>query len=221
MKSGCAMSGRKRGATLLELMAAASLSLLALSVLTAVIVPAFKATGQSGARIEMEQQANVLLRRISREMQRSLPEGLAIQDQSDGCVTSIHSIVGIAGSDPPVRVFSRQLIFYVFRSSTGEVRREIWPADPAHSETVGGLKPLDGTVAVMPSPASLQWVLANPLSGQRLASQVKSFKVQSDAPAPALTSPVTLSVDLERQLPGRTTPTRFSLSQVLSLRNME
>lgn len=215
------MSGPRRGATLLELMAAASLSLLALSVLTAVIVPAFRATGQSGARIEMEQQATVLLRRISREMQRSLPEGLAVQDQSSGCVVSIHGIVGIAGSDPPLRVFSRQLVFYVFRSSTGEVRREVWPADPAHSDSVGGLKPLDGTVAVMPGVSSLQWVLANPLSGQRLASQVKSFKVQSDAAAPGLSSPLSLSVDLERQLPGRTTPTRFSLSQALSLRNME
>lgn len=215
------MSGPRRGATLLELMAAASLSLLALSVLTAVIVPAFRATGQSGARIEMEQQATVLLRRISREMQRSLPEGLALQEQSSGCVVSIHGIVGIAGSDPPLRVFSRQLVFYAFRSSTGEVRREVWPADPAHSDSVGGLKPLDGTVAVMPSLASLQWVLANPLSGQRLASQVKSFKVQSDAAAPGLSSPLTLSIDLERQLPGRSIPTRFSLSQALSLRNME
>ncbi|MBS2039745.1 hypothetical protein JST97_32470 [bacterium] len=202
-------------------MAASSLSLLALSILAAVIVPAFKATGQSGARIEMQQQATVVLRRVSREVQRSLPEGLALLDQADGCVLSIHAITGVAGFDPPTRVFSRQLVFYSFRKAERTVRREVWPADPAHPDPQGGLKPLDGTVAVLPGPASLQWILTNQLSGQRLASDVSAFKLQSPAATPAVASPVTLTIELERPLPGRSVPTRFSLSQVLSLRNNE
>lgn len=215
------MCDRNKGATLLELLAASSLSLLALSILAAVIVPAFKATGQSGARIEMQQQATVVLRRVSREMQRSLPEGLALSDQSLGSVISIHPITGVAGSDPPSRVFARQLVFYVFRQSDRSVRREVWPADPANPEAVPGLKPPDGTVAVAPGQPVLQWVTGNSLSGQRLASQVRSFKVESAAVAPAVASPATLTIELERQLPGLRQPTRFNLSQVLSLRNNE
>lgn len=205
----------------MELLAASSLSLLALSILAAVIVPAFKATGQSGARIEMQQQATVVLRRVSREMQRSLPEGLALLDQSQGSVISIHAITGVAGSDPPSRVFARQLVFYVFRQSDRCVRREVWPVDPTNPQPVPGLKPLDGTVAVAPGSAVLQWVLGNPLSGQRLASQVRSFKLESAAASPAVASPVTLTIELERQIAGLSQPTRFSLSQVLSLRNNE
>ncbi|MFN8612627.1 MAG: hypothetical protein U0931_34125 [Vulcanimicrobiota bacterium] len=221
MKGSLRLARPRRGASLLELMAAVSLSLLALSVLASVIVPAFKATGQSGARLEMQQQATVVLRRISRDMQRSLPEGLALLDDTNGLVLSIHAIVGVAGSEPPVRVFARQLVFYAFRPADGSVRREVWPADPAHPGPLPGVKAPDGTVALAPTPASLQWVLSNPLSGQRLASQVKSLKIETSAPSPSVASPVTLTIEMERALPGRTRPTRFSLSQVLSLRNNE
>lgn len=212
---------RRKGATLIELMAATSLSLLALSVLAMVIVPAFKSTGQSGARIEMQEQAAVVMRRLTREVQRSMPEGLGVLNLSSGSVLSIHSIVDLTGVEPPTRIYSKSLVFYVFRPSTGCLTREVWPDRPNNPTAIVGLSEPDGTRALRPSLTGLRSLLVESLPGQRLATQVKLFQVQSAAPSPAVASPVTIHLELERQLPGRDLPSRFKLSQVLSLRNSE
>ena len=213
---------KKRGLTLLEILAASSLSLLALSVLTAVMIPAFRSTAQNGARIEMQQQSRVVLRRIARDAQSSLPAGMALLKHADGQVLSIHRITGVVAGDPPVQAFSHQLVFYRYRRAPGVLERIAWPADPAHPITFDALlQPPDGTSAVRPTTASLTSILNGSLTGQRLASEVTSFDISSPAAEPDLLSPLDVQLDLRRMLTGRSVATVFHDSQKLSLRNTE
>lgn len=216
----CAL--RRRGLTLLEMLAASSLSLLALSVLSAVMIPAFRSTAQNGARIDMQQQSSVVVRRITRDLQSSLPAGLALLKHTDGQVLSIHRITGVVAGDPPVQAFSHQLIFYRYRRAPGVLERIVWPADPAHPKTFDALlQAPDGSAAIKPASATLTTILTGTLTGQRLASEVTSFDISSPAAEPDLLSPLDVQLDLRRMLPGRSLATVFHQSQKLSLRNTE
>lgn len=207
---------------MLELLAASSLSLLALSVLSAVLIPAFRSTAQSGARVDMQQQAAVVVRRLSRDVQSSLPAGMALLKTSDGQVLSIHRIVGVVAGDPPLQAFSNQLIFYRYRRAKGVLERIVWPADPAHPKTFDALlKAPDGSTAVKPASATLQTVLNGTLGGERLASDLTAFDISSPGVPPDLLSPLDIQLDLRRMLPGRSLATVFHSSQKLSLRNSE
>jgi len=208
--------------TLLEMLAASSLSLLALSILTSVLVPAFRSTAHNGARVEMQQQSAVVVRRISRDVQSSLPAGMALLKTNDGQVLSIHRIVGVVAGDPPLQSFSHQLVFYRYRRAPGTLERIVWPADPAHPKTFDPLlQPPNGSEAVKPAAATLTTVLSGTLTGQRLASEVTSFDISSPAAEPDVLSPLDVQLDLRRMLPGRSLATVFHSSQKLSLRNTE
>ena len=213
---------RQHGLTLLEVLAASSLSLLALSILTGVLVPAFRSTAHNGARVEMQQQSAVVVRRISRDVQSSLPAGMALLKTSDGQVLSIHRIVGVVAGDPPLQSFSHQLVFYRYRRTPGTLERIVWPADPAHPKTFDALlKAPDGSEPVKPAAATLTTVLGGTLTGQRLATEVTAFDISSPAAEPDVLSPLDVQLDLRRMLPGRSLATVFHFSQKLSLRNTE
>ena len=93
-------------------MCASTLGLLILSVVAAILVPAFKASGQVAARVEMEQQISVVLLRITRELQQTQSDSLAYWEGTQGACLSLHRVEGVTLGDPPVPVYSRQLILY-------------------------------------------------------------------------------------------------------------
>ena len=213
---------KRRGLTLLEMLAASSLSLLALSILSSVLVPAFRSTAHNGARVEMQQQSAVVVRRITRDVQSSLPAGMALLKTSEGQLLSIHRITGVVAGDPPLQSFSRQLVFYRYRRAQGTLERLVWPADPAKPKTFDSLlQPPNGSEAIKPTTASLTTILSGTLSGQRLASEVTSFDISSPTAEPEVMSPLDVQMDLRRMLPGRSLATVSHFSQKLSLRNTE
>lgn len=212
------MSAAKRGATLLEVLAASSLSLLALSVLVAVVVPAFRASGYSHARMEMQQEAAVALRRLGQELQRSTPRAASTFQGPDGTALSLHKVSGVTAGDPPLQIFANQLIFYVFRKSQGTLYRQPWSGP---NSLPSGLRPPNGSVPLRPTEVDLESILQGPPIGRKLAAGVQEFSLASPAAAGYLASPVSLTLRLERRLPGRSQPTGFTLTQVVSLRNSE
>lgn len=212
------MSAAKRGATLLEVLAASSLSLLALSVLVGVMVPAFRASAYSNARMEMQQEAAVALRRMGQELQRSTPLGMSAFQGPAGTALSLHKVSGVTAGDPPTQIFANQLIFYLFRKSEETLHRQPWSGPQS---LPSGLRPPNGSAPLRPTDVDLEALLQRPQAGQRLANGVQEFTVASPAPAGSLANPITVTIRLERRLAGRSQPTGFTLTQVFSLRNSE
>lgn len=201
-------------------MCASTLGLLILSVVAAILVPAFKASGQVAARVEMEQQISVVLLRITRELQQTQSDSLAYFEGTQGACLSLHRVEGVTLGDPPVPVYSRQLIFYYLSQSRGTLVRSAWPSDPAHPFPIDSLLlPPDGSQAVQPVDSSLRKVVKAAPPGQQLASSVQTFQVTS--PAADLSSPLSVTLQLAKVLPGKAQPTTLRLTQVVSIRNRE
>lgn len=214
------MSARRRGASLLEVLCAGTLSLLLLSTVVAILIPAFRSSGKLAAKVAMEQQISVVLLKITRELQRTRPNTLAYWQGSQGASFCLHTIEGFSLGDPPLPVYSRQLIFYLFSRQRGTLVRAPWPSDPANPVLFDSLlKPPDGSAPLQPDPSSLRAALNRPLRGQQLASSVRLFEVRS--PGAKLSNPLTLTLELAQPLPGQALPVVCRLSQVVSIRSLE
>ena len=211
------MSTARRGFTLLEALAATTLSFLALSVLVAVVIPAFRASAHGQARLEMEREASLALRRIGQEIRRSLPAGLALRQSDVGTALSIHKVSGVTLGDPPLQIYSNQLVLYVFRKQQGTLYRQTWPAATGGPKVLpSGIQPPDGSAPLQPGEVDLDLFLGLPATGALQSSGVAELTVSN----PRL-NPISLSIKLERRLPGRSQPTHFALTRVVSLRNAE
>ncbi len=214
------MCARRRGASLLEVLCAGTLSLLLLSTVVAILIPAFRSSGKLAAKVAMEQQISVVLLKLTRELQRTRPNTLSYWQGSQGASFSLHTIEGFSLGDPPLPVYSRQLIFYLFSRQRGTLVRAPWPADPDSPVLFDSLlKPPDGSAPLQPGPSSLRAALNRPLRGQQLASSVRLFEVVS--PGAKLSNPLTLTLELAQPLPGQALPLVCRLSQVVSIRSLE
>ncbi len=211
-----------KGFTLLEVLIASALSLLLVGLFLGILVPALRATGRNSARIALQQSALLALNRVSKEIQASCVSGIGILP-GDPMVLSVHRIADVVNTSPASRAFDSQLIVYLYRPATRQIRRRLWP-EPGLGETTldGLLEPPTANRALRPEARSLLYFAQNP--GPRetvLVGQVRQFSVTSKSVAPEVTPPLVLSLELEGEIPGSREPYRFELSQSLSPRNSE
>ncbi len=211
-----------KGFTLLEVLIASALSLLLVGLFLGILVPALRATGRNSVRIALQQSALLALNRVSKEIQASCVSGIGILP-GDPMVLSVHRIADVVNTSPASRAFDSQLIVYLYRPATRQIRRRLWP-EPGLGETTldGLLEPPTANRALRPEARSLLYFAQNP--GPRetvLVGQVRQFSVTSKSVAPEVTPPLVLSLELEGEIPGSREPYRFELSQSLSPRNSE
>lgn len=217
---------KAKGFTLVEVLIASGLSLLLVGLFLGVLGPTLRATGRNSARISLQQSALLALNRMSKELQASCTSGIGILPpvvDGDPTVLSIHRISDVVNTMPASRAFDSQLIVYSYLPASHQIRRRLWP-EPGLGETTldGLLEPPTATLALRPEPRSLLYFARNPGPRERiLVGQVRRFIVSSKSLAPEVTPPLSLTLELEGEMPGSTQPYRFELSQSLSPRNSE
>lgn len=218
------MCARKRAITLLEVLVSLGLAGLIVGIFASVLVPTFQASTRNSARVELQQEAQVVASRLQSDLQKATPAGLGLLVPSAGdrtAVVSINSLLDVNSSQPPVQIFDKQLILYIYRPTARALVRRLWPPSPTPPVQVGGLT-LGAEFAVRPEPARMQDWAANPAAGEvKLSAHVLEFAVTSPVAAPLIASPLKLQLVLEKTPDSRLAPLRYEISQSFSLRNGE
>jgi prepilin-type N-terminal cleavage/methylation domain-containing protein len=132
----------RRGYTLIEILIGAALLLLIMGLLSSVLVPGMRAWSRSEKRSEAQQNALLVASRLSRELQFSNPDSIALQKRTavdpQGRSVRRDAIVFLSNLDDEGAIvydadgdqlWQRRLVFY-HRGDSNEVRSQVLPLDP-------------------------------------------------------------------------------------------
>lgn len=181
---------RARGFTLLELMVASGLLLLAASLMAQLLWPSFRLALRGAARAEVQERTALALQRMGEDLQSTGACGISLSDQPENAFVML-AVQPIAEITPDPRVvYSRSLVVWAWERSSGRLGRYVWGDDPGVS--------LDADFPVRLQEAVLLGLAAR-LGEAQLSlrlSDVTSFQVRSQAPHDDIESPLTLHLEL-------------------------
>lgn len=199
---------RVRAFTLLELVLAAGLAFVLLTLCVAVLVPLAKATARSADQVDLRQMAFVSLNRLSADLDRSAPEGISILSSPTQVVIAIQPLVDLTADG--AQVWDAQLVTWYWKDS--QVRRRLWPPGaPDLGWVPNPARPRHVTPAELPR-------LMEPENSQALAGFVDSLQVEGGMP-PLFVQPIKLTLKLSRPGRGPGGKEAYSLSTSVYLRN--
>ena len=209
----------RRGVTLLEVMVASGLALVALSLTATLLYATSTATARNQVRVDLQQQALRAVGALSLDLAQCTPAGVGLLYASDPnfspTVVCLHKVADVNNVDPPAPVFDRH--FTVYWTSEGGFYRRLLPDGQAPTLGELGLDPLSQTRASRGGTQGNLFRMVSPSSQgrTRLAEGVRSFQIvsgselsgsgtpyQPNATPPAVTNPVTFSLTLEKEVKG-------------------
>jgi len=197
-----------RGFTLFELVLAAGLAFVLLTLCVAVLVPLAKATARSADQVDLRQMAYVSLDRLSADLGRSAPEGISILSSPTQVVLAVQPLVDLTADG--AQVWDTQLITWFWKEN--QLRRRLWP--PGHPD-LGWVptpaRPRHVTPAELPRLMEME-------NSQALAGFVESVQVQGGMP-PLFVQPIKITLKLSRPGRGPGGKESYSLSTSIYLRN--
>lgn len=194
------MRTKSRGLTLIEVMVATVLGLLALSILTSALIPMMRNTQRSMQRFELSQVAQIASHRLSEDLQSAPPRSIGLPNGSS--YFYVQSVQKVTDTGKPV--FSDQLILYSVDLAKGRLSRKLCkPADLS----------LDGSSSY--TPAQLADFSSNLAGSTRIlfSDCLKEFELK----AASLNTPelIQLKFHLQSNLGS------YSVEETLALRNSE
>lgn len=211
----------RRGLTLLEVMVASGLALVALSLTATLLYATGSATARNQTRVDLQQQAVRGVNSLAADLSQCTPAGVGLLYASDpdfpATVVSLHKVIDVNNVSPPAPVFDRH--FTVYWSSNGAFYRRLLPDGQAPTLSSLGLEPLSQTRASRGGTQGnlLRMISPGSQGRTRLAESVRSFQIvcgadlanpatpyQEFATPPSVTNPVTLSLTLEKEVKGGT-----------------
>ncbi|MBT9582729.1 hypothetical protein IV102_05230 [bacterium] len=214
------MSRASRGHTLIEVVVAASLTLLIGLLFLNVLWPAMRSTARNATRISLQQSALMGLNRISKDLQAAPPAGVGLA--VNPTVLSVHKIVDVVTTSPVSQIYDDHLVVYAYDPVKAILLRRVWPETEDPNQTLDGiLKPPTPLLAVRPLPGSLGYFGSHPGDRDRkLLTQIRSFSITSAVSPPQISPPLRLNLELEAPLAGGGSY-RFLMNQSVSLRQAE
>jgi len=207
------------GFTIIEILVAALLLTLLLSLIFAFLVPTMKAAALGSARAEMQQEALRSLDAMGCDLMSSASSGISLcapaADPEKGPLYI--GILRVVNVDPQGNnIWERSLTVYCWKGAGSPLIRKVWsPASPP-------------SLAVILSPdtpsrfeeSDLSKIADEPgLNGQVLARDVSALLVTSSGMGASVCSPVELGITITRKAAtGRSSPERFHLTRSVCLR---
>ena len=207
----------KRGVTLLEVMVASGLALVALSLTATLLYATSTATARNQTRVDLQQQAVRAVNALAADLSQCTPAGVGLlytPDPDDPTVVCLHKVADVNNVSPPAPVFDRR--FTVYWSAEGGFYRRLLPDGQSPTLSALGLDPLSQTRASRGgTQGNLLRMLSPGAQGRtRLAEGVRSLQIVSGADLsagtaapyqelaspPSVTNPVTLSLILEKEV---------------------
>lgn len=209
----CDRRYRPVGFTLAEVMVTATLSLVLLGLVWSFLVPTFRAYARASARVEMQEQAALVITRMVADLQLCVPAGVGVLSGGP-VVLSLQPAVGLNASGQTV--WDDHLVVYSWTAPSGTVNRRGWPPSPPALALL-----LSSGNPCRPSPAQLTQLASQPgAAAATLASQVKSLQLAHTGVGAAVKPPLKITIVLERAVSSQDVE-RFELSRSISLRQAE
>ncbi len=115
----------RRGWTLVEVLVAASLLVLGLSVLTAVLVPALESSRTGSQLAQLQQQAALIVEWVASDLAATPPAGFRAQPIPEGLVLALHPVSDITSSS--TLTWSDQAVLYSWDFENRSLLRKRWP----------------------------------------------------------------------------------------------
>jgi len=212
------MCAVRKAFTLMEILVAAGLLGLLLLGFLLFLLPTLKVMGRASAQTEVQQQALLAFERIDRELRTSGSTAVGVFSQSlvgagqwpGLCLTPLQ---GVDGQGQPN--WAPRMLAFWWDSSEQRLMVKTWP--PKNP-------PSFAQEPVLSRPARLTAIefhdLVHGLNGseRRLASGVTAFDVVHGGTGSALVAPLTLQIELQRQVGHE--HEQFKFHKVLTLRTL-
>lgn len=199
-------TSRNRGFTLLEVLVAAGLGALALTLVVQLLVPIMRISSRETNRAELQQAATVVLDKLLDDLGDSTPTSLVVVAPTpDETLLCAHRITGVEPNGS--QQWSPELVLYAWTKTSGALRRKTVPVPPGQA------------APWRPNPAELRNFAADSnLPERRLALGVTAFSLGT-GPGPGLVLPLSLRLRLERETHGRDLPEVLDLERLIYLSN--
>lgn len=208
------MRASARGFSLVEILVVCSLLALVLTGVVSALTAAFRNSARYSARVEMQEQASLVLDMIRVDLERSASSAVTLLPQvlpNQPSGLAIQRLAGFTGQG--TQEWEPQLLVYYWLPSSQRLKKESWQA---------GLPPALPVILLDTRPSRITqqdlFDIINDAGSERvLATGVQQFEVGLASP-PAM-QPLVIGLTLERQVPGRASPERFQLRRFITLRN--
>ncbi|MEW6278659.1 MAG: hypothetical protein AB1758_08570 [Candidatus Eremiobacterota bacterium] len=206
-----------RGFTLFEALVACALTVLAFGLIAAFLVPTLRAQARGTARAELEQAAVLVLNRIESDLRMSASAATSLRVSPGSpapVVLGLRRVDSLQGDATPTWE-PRVVAYWWDRAQKQVLRRECPPAPP----TPPALSP---TLPSRLTAGELAQLASAPDNGTRrvLARAVEDFEVSHrNGTASSVIDPITIRIQMRRNVSGLKQPIRFELSRTVSFRN--
>lgn len=203
------------GVTLLETLVACTLTTLAFGLVFTFLIPSLRAQVRGASRAELEQVAVLAVNTLERDLKTSAGPGVSLlaTTGSRPVTLTVHSLVELTGAE---QQWAPELIVYLWSRDSQRLLRGVWPpAPPALSLSL----PLVQSRALRLSAGDLNLLAGQPDPPYRvLAREVVDCRVAHAGTGEAVTSPLQLTLRLEREVAPSQTQV-FELTRAVALRN--
>ncbi|MBI3929146.1 MAG: hypothetical protein HY319_26615 [Armatimonadetes bacterium] len=204
--------------TLLELIVAAALAVLLLTMFFWFLVPSMRLSGQQSARVDIQQQTTLAVRKIVADLECSTTDGIGILP-TDGAQPSRPVAVGINRLDDVLadgqQSWQNSLAIYYWDRSDHRLYYKEWPPEPPSL----GI-PFASSRATKPSPQDLLEIVNNNNGTRRsLALGVAEFELRHTGVGDSIGLPLTVRLVLEREVAQKSETERFEMERTVMVRN--
>jgi len=207
------------GFTIIEILVAAFLLTLLLSLIFAFLLPTMKAAALGSARAEIQQEALRALDSMGFDLMSSASSGISLcQPATEPEKGPLYiGILRVVNVDPQGNnIWEQALVVYYWKGAGSPLVRKVWsPASPPSLAIV--ISP-DRPVRV--GETDLSKIALDPgLSGQVLARDVSELLVTNSGMGASVSSPIELGITIARKAAtGRSGSERFHLTRSVCLR---
>lgn len=200
----------KRGFSLIEVLVAASLLLLVVTLIAQLLVPSLHLSVRGTERSSLQQTGSLAMARLSEDL---LTTNLAAVSWADS-VAGSPAVLALQPMDSPSPqgrpAYRNALISYTWLPAATELRREVWNPPPASWGLVTQAPTRLARVTLMQIPSTTL-----PYERRILSRDAVLLELSSAVAPPNLSNPLTLKLKLSR----KGAPDTFEVTRVLSLRN--
>lgn len=201
--------------TLLEVVVAMGLALMALTLMVQLLVPSARISLRGAARTEIQETCVVALRQLAADLQRTNASAFTYKNSTGPTVNGFVALQPLQMDSSEIKPrYLLELVDYLYDPASGILRRQRWETVPSALAT---LKPGEGT-RLTDSQLNLLLTLPPPPDQRVVAHDVLEFSVGGDVPPPNMPNPVRLHIVLQKKTTSMD-PDRFRLDQTVMLRN--
>lgn len=205
--------------TLLEVMVASGLALVALSLTATLLYATSSSTARNQTRVDLQQQAVRSVNALAADLFQCTPRGVGLLYASDpnfpATVVCLHKVADVNNADPPAPIFDR--CYTVYWAAEGGFFHRLLPDGQPPTLAELRLDPLSQTSASRGGTQGnlLRMISRGRQGRKRLADGVVGFQIgsgtdlsgsatpyQEFATPVSVTNPISLSLMLEKEVKG-------------------